>query len=100
MTQKILQIEGLEASDLLHRLDTMQSAITALTNQPTSTAPETQTGYLTRREVSQMFNICLVTLNDWTRKGILQGYKIGNRVYYKRTEVEASLVRKGGKLCR
>jgi len=39
-----------------------------------------------------MFAISLVTVNEWRKKGILKAYKIGNRVYFKRNEVEAALV--------
>ena len=51
---------------------------------------------LTRREVVNMLKISLVTLHDWTNKGVLKAYKVGNRVYYKADEVRASLVQKWG----
>lgn len=97
MTKTVLQIESIEATELFTRLDKMESAINALSNQPQSTVQETQTDYITRREVANLFKISLVTVNDWTNKGILTAYKIGNRVYYKRTEVNEALVKKGGK---
>ncbi len=96
MTKNIIQIENIEADELINRLDRMESAISALTNQPQPTETETQSGFLSRREVAKFFGVSLVTVNDWTRKGILVAYKIGNRVYFKRSEVEASLVKKGG----
>jgi len=33
----------------------------------------------------------LPTLNDWSKLGRLQSYKMGNRVLYKKHEVENSL---------
>lgn len=97
MTKTILQIESIEATDLITRLDRMESAIAALSETPTIPAPlETTPGYITRREVAKLFKITLVTVHDWTRKGLLQAYKIGNRVYYKRAEVEGALTKKGG----
>jgi len=96
MVQKsILQIEGLEADTLLARLDSLESAIkqvAQVNNQP----PQPIKEYISRREVAKLFNISLVTVNDWTRKGLLSAYKIGKRVYYKPKEVETALVRKGG----
>lgn len=97
MTKTVLQIESIEATDLIDRLDRMESAIAALSETPTTPEPsETTPGYITRREVANLFKITLVTVHDWTRKGLLQAYKIGNRVYYKRAEVEGALTKKGG----
>ena len=97
ITKTILQIESIEATDLITRLDRMESAIAALSETPTTpTLSETAPDYITRREVANLFKITLVTVHDWTRKGLLTAYKIGNRVYYKRTEVEGALTKKGG----
>ncbi|MDR2824833.1 MAG: helix-turn-helix domain-containing protein [Prevotellaceae bacterium] len=90
-------IENLEAGELLTRLEKLEGAITALCTQPQPTATDTVTDYITRREVAQLFGISLVTVHDWTNKGILTAYKIGNKVFYKRVEVENALVRKGGR---
>ena len=49
--------------------------------------PET---YMTRNEVTEYLHINLSTLYHWTKKGKLQAYGIGNRVYYKRSDVEAA----------
>lgn len=97
MTKTVLQIESIEATDLITRLDRMESAIAALSETPTTPAPvKAAPDYITRREVANLFKITLVTVHDWTRKGLLTAYKIGNRVYYKRTEVEGALTKKGG----
>lgn len=97
MTKTVLQIESIEAGEILNRLDRMESAINALTGNPQQTATDTtQSEYITRREVAQLFKISLVTVHDWTKKGILQAYKIGKRVYFKPSEVEKALVKKGG----
>lgn len=47
--------------------------------------------YLTRKEVSQLFAVSLVTLNNWDRKGVLKPYRLGNQVRYKMSEIEESL---------
>lgn len=97
MNKTILQIENIEAGEILNRLDRMESAINALNTKPQTAATDTtQSEYTTRREVAKLFKISLVTVHDWTKKGILQAYKIGNKVYYKRLEVEKALVKKGG----
>jgi hypothetical protein len=47
---------------------------------------------LKRSDVSKLLRISLTTLNDWTKRGLLQSYRIGNRVFYKPDEVEESLM--------
>jgi len=97
MTKTVLQIENIEATDLLNRLDKLEGAISALSVQPQSTAPGTVTDYITRKEVARLFKVSVVTVHDWTKKGVLTAYKIGNKVFFKRGEVENALVQKGGK---
>ena len=48
--------------------------------------------FLTRKETSKKLNISLPTLHSYTQKGILKGYKVGVRVLYKNSEVEASAI--------
>lgn len=53
--------------------------------------PKEPVELLTRKEVADLFKINLSTLFHWTNKGKLKAYGIGNRVYYKRSEVEEVL---------
>lgn len=53
--------------------------------------PKQPPQYLTRKMTAQMLSISLVTLHDWTRKGILKHYKLGNRTYYRLEDVETAL---------
>ena len=52
-----------------------------------------ETAYLTRREAARFLNVSLVTLHDWTKSGLIEGYRIGTRVRYKRTALEDSLLK-------
>jgi len=47
--------------------------------------------YLNRFEVAEMLKISLPTLNNWSKSGILQSYRIGNRVLYKPDEIEKAV---------
>jgi hypothetical protein len=42
---------------------------------------------LTRIETANLFSISLVCLHDWVKKKILKPYKVGNKTYFKRSEV-------------
>mgnify|MGYP001544928196 CR=1 FL=1 len=46
---------------------------------------------LTREEAAQVLGITLPTLRDYTKRGLVAGYRIGTRVRYKRSEVLGSL---------
>lgn len=48
---------------------------------------------LNREEAANLLGITLPTLRDYTRRGLVEGYRIGTRVRYKRTEVLNSLQR-------
>ena len=48
---------------------------------------------LTREETAKYLKISLTTLWHWSKKGILPSYGIGNRVFYKRSEVEKGIIR-------
>ena len=50
-------------------------------------------GYRTRKETAKMLNISLPTLNEYTKKRILTGYRVGVRVLYKQSEIESALVK-------
>ena len=48
---------------------------------------------LTRKEVAELFKINLSTLHHWTKKSKLKAYGISGRIYYKRSEIESSLIK-------
>lgn len=47
--------------------------------------------YLSRKEVTSLLKISLTTLNDWSKRGIIQSYRIGNRILYKKSEIEQAI---------
>lgn len=55
--------------------------------------PKNDTIYLQRQDVADMLNVDLSTIHNWCKKNILTAYQIGGRIYFKRKEVEAAIVR-------
>jgi len=53
--------------------------------------PKNPTVYLTRTEVAELLKCDKSTVHNWTKKGKLVKHCIGNRAYYKRSEVEAAI---------
>lgn len=47
---------------------------------------------LTRTETAEFLKISLESLWAWTKKGKLKSYGIGNRVYYKKSELLECLI--------
>jgi excisionase family DNA binding protein len=47
--------------------------------------------YLNRFEVAEILKISLPTLNNWSKSGIVQSYRIGNRILYKAEEIDQAI---------
>ncbi|MDQ7917132.1 helix-turn-helix domain-containing protein [Mesonia sp. MT50] len=76
--------------------DSLTNELKALRNElqeiKSNFRPKQQSVYLSRHDVSEMLQIDVSSVHNWTKKGIIQAYQIGGRVYYKREEVEAAIV--------
>jgi len=46
---------------------------------------------LSRKEAAQFLSISLSTLKNWTYSKVINGYKLGGKVYYKKQELIKSL---------
>lgn len=66
----------------------VKEAVKSIQAVPTNSTSEK---LLTRKECSEKLKVSLVTLNDWSKRGLIQSYLIGGRVLYKDSEIEASL---------
>ncbi|MBG7612101.1 helix-turn-helix domain-containing protein [Polaribacter sp. BAL334] len=47
--------------------------------------------FLTRMEVAKLLKISLTTVHEWANTGVLKMYKVGNRTYFSRKEIEKTL---------
>lgn len=59
--------------------------------QQTSTFKNNETRYLTRKEAAAFLKISLPTLNNYTKVGIINGFRVGTRVLYKLEDLELNL---------
>lgn len=53
--------------------------------------PKQPNDYLTRKDVADMFGVDLSTVANWQKNGKLKPYGLGGRVYFLRSDIEASL---------
>lgn len=51
------------------------------------------TEYLTRHEVAALLKVDISSVHNYTKRGTLQAYQTNGRVLYKRSEVEASIIK-------
>jgi hypothetical protein len=61
-------------------------------NLKSSFQPKAPAEFLSRNTVKEMLDVDLSTIHNWTKSGKLKAYGIGNRVYYKRSEVEQAII--------
>jgi hypothetical protein len=45
----------------------------------------------TRKQTSEILQVSLVTLNEWSKSGVLPTSKVGSRVRYKKSDVLSAL---------
>ena len=55
--------------------------------------PKEPVELFTWEQTAEYLKISLTTLWHWNKSGILPSHRIGNRAYYKRSEIESSLIR-------
>jgi excisionase family DNA binding protein len=59
--------------------------------------PKEPTIWLTRKQLKEMLQIGYTTIHHWCEKGILNPYKIGNQVRFKRSEIITLIESSGSK---
>ncbi|WP_374360083.1 helix-turn-helix domain-containing protein [Cloacibacterium sp.] len=80
-----IEINGIDLSQLAQKIDNLTNALSAKNAEPKTEANgET---LLTRVEVAKLLRVTLPTINDWTNKGLIIAYRIGNRIRYKESEI-------------
>ena len=55
-------------------------------------SPKPPNEYLTRKNVAEMFGVDVSTIHNWCKSGQLKPLGLGRRVYFLRSDVEASLI--------
>ena len=87
MTEKII----FETSPQLIVDEILQGFNKEIASLKNSFQPKEPEEFLTRKEAKELLKIDLSTLWAWTKRGKLKSYGIGNRIYYKRSEIEQNL---------
>ena len=89
MTKEIF-LSGMTADQLSEMIrESLRDELRQLHPEPSAETPN----YLPRRETARRLRLSLVTLNDWVNRGRLRDHKIGGRVLFRDSDVEAALHR-------
>lgn len=59
--------------------------------QPATPIQPTSDGLVTRKEAAKRLRISLVTLDNWTKLGLIKAKRIGSRVRYTPKDIEDAL---------
>lgn len=54
--------------------------------------PKEPEEYLSRADVAKMLKVDISTIHNWGKSGKLTKHAIGNRIYFKRSEVERAII--------
>lgn len=93
MTNKtIVEIENVSVDELVATitksvLDGLEIRLATLNEQ------REQEFLMTRTETAKYLKVNFTTIHNWTKKGKLKAYGLGNRVYYKKNEIDEALIR-------
>lgn len=85
--EKLLMIHEMTKTELSALLSEIISAeLKQIANKKTD-PPE----FYSREEASKILKVSLVTLNGWTKSGLIKAHRLGGRVYYKHIEVISAM---------
>ncbi len=91
MQENVTQVHHTSKEDLINNI--IKGVENKLKEFERNFQPKEPTLWLTKKEVSNILSISIVTVDDWSKKGILNSYRIGNRIRFKRKEVEQALTK-------
>ena len=86
----------ISAADLKNAMSEIWDTHTAQTAEAISRHRERPT--MTREDAAKALNVTLTTLWRWAKTGYLVPVKIGTKVLYRASDIDALLNRKGGDL--
>ena len=82
----IIQINPEELANLIS--DRVKKELQQFASQPkVKELQQNDKPHLTRSETARFFDISLNCVNDWSKKGILKPIKVGQRTYFRKSDL-------------
>lgn len=88
-TIQLIQVSPNELADLI--CESVKIQLRELLQGSPVKPSEEEKEFLTRKQTIELLAISSVTLHSWCNQGILKPYKMGNRTYFKRSELMETL---------
>ena len=88
-TIQLIQVTPTELVDLIK--EGVKAQFKEFSNQFQGNEPKDTKEFLTRKETAILFDVSLVTIHEWQKNGILKVYKMGNRSFFKYSELLETL---------
>jgi hypothetical protein len=84
-TIQMIQVTPNELAYLIS--ESVKTQIQELVNASTKEQPKDENDLLTRNETAKFFKVSLVTVHSWVNCGLIRPLKIGNKTYFKKSEL-------------
>lgn len=88
---KTIQLIGITPEQFQNAI--LEGVRTQLNELKKDFQPKEPTELLTRQETADLFKVDLSTLHNWNKKKILTPCNVGARVYYRRKDIEQTIVK-------
>ena len=90
MKKTVIQLYEVDPDEFKKEiLEGVEKLLSEFSNQFTPKEPEV---WLSRKDVSELLGVSIVTIHQWGKLGILKPYKIGTRVRYRQSDIEETLL--------
>jgi len=87
-TERRIQLIEITPNELANLIsESVKTHIQELVNATNKEQPKDENDLLTRKEASEFLKISLVSLHSWMNEGIIKSYKVGNKTYFKKSEL-------------
>ena len=80
-----IEINGIDLSQLAQKIDSLTNALNEKNEEQKKEANDEN--FIKRVEVAKILRVTLQNIKDWTNKGLITAYRIGNRIRYKQSEI-------------
>ena len=84
-TIQMIQVTPNELANLMS--ECVNSQIQELINATNKEQLKDENDLLSRKETADFFKVSLVSIHSWMKDGIIKPYKVGNRTYFKKSEL-------------
>jgi len=87
-TERKIQLFEVSPNELVNLIsECVKTHIQELVTATNKEQPKTESDLLTRKETADFFKVSLVTVHSWVNSGLIRPLKIGNKTYFKKSEL-------------